>query len=744
MYIYILYVLQILVHFGLLSLLFPKLKENKSLAGLIVFNLSIIVWIVISWLIIENYNREFVIWFVKSTYVVTSISLSSFVVFVRSNLKKKIDWVSILVIILSILTSALSFTNLIVKDVILNDSTKLVPVVFGNFSFLFILYFLFTVSILVLSVVKKKANIKGIESLRLRYVTLGMVLGGVTALITNVVIPQVTGKSDSALLGPMAISIVSVITTYSYIRNRLFGIKFLIRRFIYYSILIAIPLLFFYITLSLQNTLFDSAFGRDSFSLVFLISILFSPFYLWVRDRIKENAYSILKDKKIDPIATKENFLKEISTKLEMNELGVYTINTITKYLDIKKAGIIIFKKDNASVLYTALRQIDNEKFSLRDLLQVIYHWDKVGHSTVLVRDEIEAKRESDERIARILSFMKQNEIHVILPLNRKVELNGVVLLGIKEDKTPYTVEDVHFLESIVINASMAFGRAILYQEVQTFNKSLQEKVNEQTKELQIKVEQLENARRKEADMIDIMGHELRTPATVAKLNVELLEKFIDSNPADFKRYLDRIKQSVDVEIGLINTLLTSAKLEGNKIEIRKTKVNIASEIDMAIHGHEEEAKEKGLRVESHIDKDIPSVYADRVRVVEILNNLIGNAIKYTQKGYVTISAKGNSEYVTISIEDTGKGIPKEDIPKLGEKFYRIDNYLGSEIVRPGGTGLGLYVTFGLIKLMGGDINVESELDKGSRFTITLPVYKGQKIYPENSTNMFEKLGLKK
>ena len=164
----------------------------------------------------------------------------------------------------------------------------------------------------------------------------------------------------------------------------------------------------------------------------------------------------------------------------------------------------------------------------------------------------------------------------------------------------------------------------------------------------------------------------------------------------------------------------------------------------MVVDGHDIEAQEKGIKLLSQVDPNTPFVYADRIRVVEILNNLISNAIKYTHEGRVLISTEYDSNSVKICVADTGKGIPQEDISRLGGKFYRIDNYLGSEIVRPGGTGLGLYVTFGLIKLMGGEINVDSELNRGSRFTITLPIYRNQKIESIDSTNMFEKLGLKK
>ena len=252
--------------------------------------------------------------------------------------------------------------------------------------------------------------------------------------------------------------------------------------------------------------------------------------------------------------------------------------------------------------------------------------------------------------------------------------------------------------------------------------------------------------------MIDIMGHERRTPATVVKLNVELLQKYVDSNPEEFKRHLGRIKDAIENEIKLINTLLSSAKLEGSKVEINSEEVDVLMEIDMCIHGHEREAKEKKLKIVNKVKKRTPPIYADKARIIEILNNLLDNAIKYTEKGSVTVKTEYDKQGVTVSIEDTGQGIPKDELSKLGTKFYRVGNYIEGknwdpvDIVRPGGTGLGLYVTFSLVKLMKGKIWVESKLGKGSKFLFTLPIYRGQneKRSKKISLNMFERLGLKK
>jgi signal transduction histidine kinase len=294
----------------------------------------------------------------------------------------------------------------------------------------------------------------------------------------------------------------------------------------------------------------------------------------------------------------------------------------------------------------------------------------------------------------------------------------------------------------------------LAYQELRNFNELLQQKVNEQTKELQAKVILLQEARRKERDMIDIMGHELRTPATIAKLNVELLHNLTDeiiNNKDKFKLYVSRIQNAVENEIKLINTLLSSAKLEGNRIEINPEEVNVLDEIEMTMHGHEIDAQEKNLKLLNQARPETPTIYADHARVIEVLNNLVDNAIKYTKKGSITIGTEYDDNSVTVSITDTGEGIREEDLQKLGQKFYRIDNYLDDkegrpDIIRPGGTGLGLYVAFGLIEKMGGNMQVKSVIDQGSSFSFTLPRYQGQVLMDKTrqSNNMFERLGLKR
>ena len=311
-------------------------------------------------------------------------------------------------------------------------------------------------------------------------------------------------------------------------------------------------------------------------------------------------------------------------------------------------------------------------------------------------------------------------------------------------DKKDFTVEELKFLESLILNTSVAISRALIYKDVEKFNETLQDKVDEQTQDLKNKVLELEEARRKERDMVDIMGHELRTPATIVKLNADLLEKYetqVGEDRKSYEKYLSRIKNAINNEIDIINTLLSSAKLEGNRMVINNEEVELYSKVEECISSHKKDASNKGLKLFNKLPKDIPNVYADKSRVLEILHNLVSNAIKYTEKGSISIEGSYNNSNVTIKVIDTGIGISQRDLDRLGEKFYRVNNYTddkGTDIVRSGGTGLGLYVTFNLVKNMGGSVKVTSELGKGSEFIFSLPRYTGQKsrVIGNNSNNM--------
>jgi signal transduction histidine kinase len=254
---------------------------------------------------------------------------------------------------------------------------------------------------------------------------------------------------------------------------------------------------------------------------------------------------------------------------------------------------------------------------------------------------------------------------------------------------------------------------------------------------LETALTQLKEARRQERDMIDVMGHELRTPLSIVRNAILILDRTFEKNNGvidkDFlRRYLNMSIESVRREIVLLETLLSATKLGGSRMQLFLTKVESDDVIKDSLESQKAIIQQKLLKVNYTPSNPDTLFYADRVRTQEIMDNFLSNAAKYTEKGEITISAWQDNEFGWIRIVDTGMGIAPEDLQNLGKKFFRAKQYIPSstsdtgEFLRPGGTGLGLYVAFNLLRMQGGKLFINSTVGEGSTFTFGLPVYQNQ------------------
>lgn len=665
----------------------------------------------------------------------------------------------------TVITTILGFTPLVVEKVTIEGSYSSIE--FGPLIPIYLVHFLIFFVLFVVLLVKKYKIATGTERVQLQYLMLGIVFTAIGTMFTNLILPLGFQVFSFSNYGPIFFLIFVGFTSTSIARHRLFGIRFLLGKILLFLGLSLFTLVSFYFFSWIFVTVFGGLFEANAL----LISFLVAPLYSWSFLKFHSYLYKLIEERFIyidfHPAKTLSKFLKISSTELDINKIAVYVVNTVKNVLDLKRVGIILFDKESTKILYKKL--IGFELDGSRDLLQVIHYWQDIGEDPILVLEEVRKqpgkyKNDSRNRLEKVLRCMESANISAILPLNRKVQLNGIIIIGNKGNNSALSVEDMDFLEDIIANASVAIGRSILYEEVNKFNETLKDKVAAQTRDLKEKVELLNEARRKEHDMIDIMGHELRTPITIIKNYYELLNpllantafyKSTERTSVKYKEYLKVIGKSIDREIKLINTLLSATKLDDGQLVLNKEAVDIVSVIEDGILGQSKNAKEKGiyLKFEKPSDyKDYPKIYADKIRIHEIIDNLLNNAVKYTEKGGVLITLKNEAKYAKINIIDTGIGIHENDIKNLGKKFYRSKQYIAegkdtTPLVRPGGTGLGLFVTFGLVKAHGGDIRVESKLGKGSTFSLSLPFVNGDEEKDSKlvqSNDMFERLGLKR
>jgi two-component system phosphate regulon sensor histidine kinase PhoR len=219
------------------------------------------------------------------------------------------------------------------------------------------------------------------------------------------------------------------------------------------------------------------------------------------------------------------------------------------------------------------------------------------------------------------------------------------------------------------------------------------------------------------SDFVANVSHELRSPLTSIKGFTETLKYVDDRQTRD--KFLDIIYIESERLTRLINDILALSELENREYGINFEKINIIAALDEVWHIMELNAKGKNIELSIHTDGENLVIYGDRDKFKQMMINLVDNAIKYTNpNGKVDVRALREGERITIEVEDDGIGIPDENIPRLFERFYRVDKARSRKM---GGTGLGLAIVKHIVMIFNGEIHVKSKLGIGTTFTITLP-----------------------
>jgi two-component system phosphate regulon sensor histidine kinase PhoR len=228
-------------------------------------------------------------------------------------------------------------------------------------------------------------------------------------------------------------------------------------------------------------------------------------------------------------------------------------------------------------------------------------------------------------------------------------------------------------------------------------------------------IERLENVRQ---EFLSNISHELRTPLTSILAFVETLEDGAIEDEENNLRFLGVIRRNAERMHHLINDILELSSIESGKITIEPKRSNLSNSTDEVFTNLSAKAAEKKVKLINEVPKGT-SVFADAVRLEQMLTNLIDNAIKFNREGgSVTVSHESIKGSDFIRVADTGEGISKEHLQRIFERFYRTDRARSREI---GGTGLGLAIVKHLAWLHGGDISVTSTPGKGSVFSIDIP-----------------------
>jgi len=232
-------------------------------------------------------------------------------------------------------------------------------------------------------------------------------------------------------------------------------------------------------------------------------------------------------------------------------------------------------------------------------------------------------------------------------------------------------------------------------------------------------ITELRRLERVRQDFVANVSHELRTPISSIKGYAEtLLEGAIDDKD-NVREFISIIYQDSNRLANLIDDLLDLAKIESGKMKMVFVPLDIKPILDRSLGVLEKPIKGKQLSVSLSIPDGIPKVLADDTRIAQVFLNLLDNAVKYTSdSGSIKVSISLNDKFVQVDVSDTGMGIPEQDLPRIFERFYRVDKARSREL---GGTGLGLSIVKHIVLSHGGQVWVKSELGQGTTFSFTIP-----------------------
>jgi signal transduction histidine kinase len=289
----------------------------------------------------------------------------------------------------------------------------------------------------------------------------------------------------------------------------------------------------------------------------------------------------------------------------------------------------------------------------------------------------------------------------LIVPLVRADRVFGALVLN-RREPGEFSNSTVNLLRTFASQSILAIQNAQLFQEIED------------------KSRQLQIASQHKSQFLANMSHELRTPLNAILGYTELLIDGLYGKLGDkAQSVLERVQTNGKHLLGLINDVLDLAKIEAGQLTLTLTDYAVGAVVQSVVAATESLAKAKGLELRAELAPAMPLGHGDERRLTQVLLNLVGNAIKFTDSGSITVSAVARDGRFKLAVRDTGPGIAAADQARIFEEFQQVDN---SSTRKKGGTGLGLSISKKIVEMHGGTITVESELGAGATFRVDLPI----------------------
>ncbi len=642
------------------------------------------------------------------------------------------------------------FTDLFVVKVYDSPSGKIAEV--GPAYLIWLFYLLPMLSVFYVKMFKKMTTLRGMDRLQFKYIFLGFVAWSVPAFIFNMLLP-IWGIYQ-VWIGPAATFFIVISVSYAILRYRLLDINLVVRRGVIYSSLMTIIVVFYsVIILVIQRMFFGGLANNGAFIAapqLTLGNLLATAVVVLTIDPLKRFIEKITDryffKSRVDTEEALMNLGKSLSSITSLEELSDSICSSLLSTLKLKSVRLVINEEE-------ALYEVINHQIEKITLPKDVLEYLAVSDDLILFEelegdlssaDEVTSKF-TQERI--LLHYLNDNNSSAIVPLMRHNTLAGFILLGKKLSDDSLTITDISLLQTLAYQTAIAVDNALLYSEMEEkINQRTQQlsetntklqTVNEKLEEAYGELQVLDNAK---SDFISMASHQLRTPVSVIRGYTSMLLE------GDFGKLQDAQEHAVQLSLKsikrlseIIDDILNVSRIEGGKFALRKDKTNLAQLLHDVCLELDLKAKEKNLQLHVVLPDELKDLTLDidKEKMVQVISNLVHNAINYTPSGSVTVTLGEDAHSAIVCVTDTGIGIPQEDKGKLFQRFSRLEN---AKAIRPDGTGIGLYLVKAIVDAHEGSITIESKEKEGSTFVVHLPRTESSlrpesNTIPENLTN---------
>ena len=414
-----------------------------------------------------------------------------------------------------------------------------------------------------------------------------------------------------------------------------------------------------------------------------------------------------------------------IISTLDIDKLLNVVLHLLMDNLGYRRMLLMLYDPHRRAAYGARLAGVSRELEEAARLLEMPIEDDGSLHADLLLRgrgvliEDIDSV--ADRMYPPILAMARQEGVRGFIAAPLKTSQRIMGFIAADRGESPCRQEDLDLLLTIATQVAVAIDNGQAYQDLEELTRTLEHRVQDRTRELQVANEKLQELDRLKSAFVSIVSHELRTPMTSIKGYIEnMLDGLTGGLTERQAYYLGRVKFNVERLTRMINDLLDLSRIEAGRVELARVPLPISELIPEIVESLQPVAQAKSISIQHRHQGAPVEISGDRDKLHQILTNLIQNAVKFTPSGgQISIETKPVAGgLVQFCVADTGCGISPDEQGRIFERFYRGETIQ----VDQRGAGLGLPITKSLVELHGGSIWVESVLGQGSRFYFTIPI----------------------